>query len=60
MCALCQEPVRGLMITCLFCGHGGHPAHVRRWFAEHDKCAAGCGCRCRESAGVDLGSARLH
>ena len=27
------------------CGHGGHLAHVREWYAKYDMCPTGCGHR---------------
>ena len=49
-CALCQMAVRGAFYFCEKCGHGGHPEHLRSWFAVHTDCAAGCGCLCGQTA----------
>ncbi|CAE8691033.1 unnamed protein product, partial [Polarella glacialis] len=46
-CAVCGEDVRGLWVACQICGHGGHPTHIREWFAGGERrCPAGCGCHC--------------
>ena len=49
-CAVCRLPVRGLSTTCRQCGHTGHMACMRRWFAakntSHGLCPTGCGCQC--------------
>ena len=51
-CAVCRLPVRGgLFSICLYCGHGGHVAHLRDWFESEGgsaACPSGCGCRCEE------------
>ena len=50
-CALCQCPVRGSVIYCASCGHGGCPSHIKTWFETSVECATGCGCRCAENGG---------
>lgn len=32
-CSLCRLPVKGLANACLNCGHGGHTAHMKKWFS---------------------------
>lgn len=48
-CAVCRMTVRGPLALCVQCGHGGHPRHWDRWFAEDPArpCPTGCGCVCR-------------
>jgi len=46
ICALCRLPTRGLYAWCHGCGHGGHAAHMRLWFATEAQCPAGCGHQC--------------
>lgn len=45
-CAICENSVRGLCITCHNCGHGGHMHHIMEWFREQTLCPTGCGCVC--------------
>jgi len=45
-CAVCRVSCRGLTCVCPSCGHGGHTAHLRDWFATHAVCPTGCGCSC--------------
>jgi hypothetical protein len=45
-CAVCSLPARSITSVCRLCGHGGHLAHMRQWFAEFDECPSGCGCAC--------------
>ena len=45
-CSLCRLPCPGSTIVCPRCSHGGHPAHIKSWFTDHDECATGCGCHC--------------
>ena len=40
--------VRGFAYLCSACGHGGHPAHLKRWFEQSSECPTGCGCLCGE------------
>lgn len=37
-----QQPVKGLMIWCQGCGHGGHLLHMAEWFSDNTLCPAGC------------------
>ncbi|KAJ3073959.1 hypothetical protein HDU98_000261 [Podochytrium sp. JEL0797] len=52
-CSVCRMPCRGLLTSCIKCGHGGHIQHVQAWFANREgksrvrECAIGdCGCKC--------------
>jgi hypothetical protein len=37
-----------LLVQCLFCGHGGHVAHVHQWWQQYASCPVGtCKCECR-------------
>ncbi|CAH2067163.1 unnamed protein product, partial [Iphiclides podalirius] len=45
-CAVCALGVRGLAVACALCGHAGHARHLLEWFAHHDNCPTGCGCKC--------------
>ncbi|XP_039764962.1 GATOR complex protein WDR59 [Pararge aegeria] len=45
-CAVCGRGVRGLAVACALCSHAAHAQHMLAWFAEHDTCPAGCGCKC--------------
>eukprot|EP00961_Rhodomonas_salina_P208990 2820449-Rhodomonas_salina.1 len=47
--SVCRMVVRSLAATCAKCGHGGHVAHLRTWFAKYSKCPTGCGCQCFQS-----------
>jgi hypothetical protein len=42
-----HNTVKGLFAWCQGCGHGGHLAHMRDWFAKHSTCPAGCGHACQ-------------
>jgi hypothetical protein len=45
-----------MQLTCLLCGHGGHPEHLASWFGGGNaSCPTGCGCRCVEQGGMALG-----
>jgi len=63
-CAVCELSVRGLLLSCLRCGHGGHPEHLGEWFAGDSgdavtaavPCPTGCGCRCVADGGLVLGA----
>ncbi|VDN07310.1 unnamed protein product [Thelazia callipaeda] len=40
---------------CQKCRHGGHLAHLRHWFSEHEECAAsGCLCNCKGEGSMEL------
>lgn len=45
-CAVCRRPVRGLMLWCQGCAHGGHLTHISEWFSRYRLCPTGCGHRC--------------
>ncbi|XP_045785256.1 GATOR complex protein WDR59 [Maniola jurtina] len=45
-CAVCGRGVRGLAVACALCSHAAHAQHMIAWFALHDTCPAGCGCKC--------------
>ncbi|XP_045511208.1 GATOR complex protein WDR59 isoform X2 [Colias croceus] len=45
-CAVCARAVRGLAVACALCTHAGHARHMLAWFAQHDTCPTGCGCKC--------------
>ena len=45
-CAVCTLPVRGLIVWCQGCGHGGHERCLREWFATNLECPTGCGHIC--------------
>ena len=52
-CAVCNVLVRGMVMCCPSCGHGGHAKHVKAWFKGGERCAyPGCECRCVESQRV--------
>jgi len=55
-CIVCDHAIRGLFASCELCGHGGHLEHLQLWFASHDVCPTGCGCRCAASGRSGLGS----
>jgi hypothetical protein len=42
LCAVCHEPVRGLLRWCAVCGHGGHHDCTERWFKTCNHCPTGC------------------
>lgn len=48
-CGFCQMPVREISYTCMICGHGGHPEHMKAWFEQSLECPTGCGCTCRDT-----------
>lgn len=41
-----QFGVKGLATVCRNCAHGGHMAHMFRWFEKNNHCPFGCGCEC--------------
>ena len=45
-CSICQDIIRGTILFCTACGHGGHPAHLKKWFELNTECPSGCDCRC--------------
>eukprot|EP01016_Furgasonia_blochmanni_P034063 TRINITY_DN3631_c0_g1_i18.p1 TRINITY_DN3631_c0_g1~~TRINITY_DN3631_c0_g1_i18.p1 ORF type:complete len:230 (+),score=22.65 TRINITY_DN3631_c0_g1_i18:67-756(+) len=45
-CSVCKMPVRGLMLWCQICGHGGHLTEVKQWFEMNNECPTGCGHKC--------------
>ena len=45
-CAVCHAVVRGLLVWCQGCGHGGHVHHLRQWMSQRAGCPAGCGHQC--------------
>lgn len=47
VCSVCGDAVHGLWVGCQVCGHGGHPRHIREWFASGATgCPAGCPHQC--------------
>jgi len=46
-CSVCHAVVRGLLVWCQGCGHGGHVHHVKEWIKEKRGCPAGCGHHCQ-------------
>ncbi|KAJ3028436.1 UNVERIFIED_CONTAM: hypothetical protein HDU68_001662 [Siphonaria sp. JEL0065] len=54
VCSVCRMPCKGLLSSCIKCGHGGHISHIQAWFRDADggknatrECAVGdCGCKC--------------
>uniref|UniRef100_A0A183CCB6 WD_REPEATS_REGION domain-containing protein n=1 Tax=Globodera pallida TaxID=36090 RepID=A0A183CCB6_GLOPA len=46
-CAICEQPCRGIVVTCSVCSHGGHFTHLTAWFNAQSQCPLGCGCECR-------------
>ena len=55
-CSVCQLPVRGVLVWCQGCGHGGHADHMRKWFEKSLECPTGCGhvCLLRHTAPICL------
>ncbi|KAJ1963816.1 SEA (Seh1-associated) complex subunit [Dimargaris xerosporica] len=45
-CVLCHLPIRGHIVWCRGCGHGGHVDHLTAWFQRHTSCPSGCGHEC--------------
>jgi len=45
-CAICLGIVLSLGLFCKVCGHGGHLAHMQKWFLRDSQCPTGCGCAC--------------
>jgi hypothetical protein len=53
-CSVCNMTVRGSLLVCPRCGHGGHRDHLLEWFtsgndansASPNPCPRGCGCYC--------------
>lgn len=58
ICALCEEPVRGLLHWCPVCAHGGHTECMQRWFSacgpSGGACATGCGHNCRRPSETEF------
>ncbi|XP_023322719.1 GATOR complex protein WDR24 [Eurytemora carolleeae] len=46
-CSVCHAVVRGLIVWCQGCGHGGHVHHVQEWIKKRPGCPAGCGHHCQ-------------
>jgi len=46
VCTICKLPVKGLMLWCQVCGHGGHYKEVYEWFLNNSECASGCSHKC--------------
>jgi len=46
-CSVCHAVVRGLLVWCQGCGHGGHVEHVKKWLTDQNHCPAGCGHHCQ-------------
>jgi len=46
-CSVCHAVVRGLLVWCQGCGHGGHVQHVKDWINKQPHCPAGCGHHCQ-------------
>ncbi|KAJ1930688.1 SEA (Seh1-associated) complex subunit [Tieghemiomyces parasiticus] len=46
-CVLCNLPVRGHVVWCRGCGHGGHAGHLTNWFRQQTQCPSGCGHECK-------------
>lgn len=47
LCVICHQPMKGHIVWCQGCGHGGHPEHMTSWFANHQKCPSGCSHICQ-------------
>lgn len=45
-CSICRLPVKGSLVWCAGCGHGGHSHHMRQWFSTEAQCPTGCGHVC--------------
>lgn len=39
-------PIKGMMLWCQICGHGGHYMEMKQWFKTHDQCPSGCQHKC--------------
>ncbi|KAK7573878.1 hypothetical protein V9T40_011069 [Parthenolecanium corni] len=48
-CVICRLSVKGLAYVCLYCGHGGHLAHMKKWYETESCCPVGCKCQCSMS-----------
>lgn len=46
ICSVCHQVVKGLYVWCQGCAHGGHLAHIQKWFTENRVCPTGCGHDC--------------
>ncbi|KAL8586391.1 hypothetical protein ACOMHN_023006 [Nucella lapillus] len=49
LCSICHHPVKGVMLWCQGCLHGGHIHHIMEWLASNTQCPAGCGHACEYS-----------
>lgn len=48
-CGICKKSVKGLMLICSECGHGGHLEEMMKWFDRSKEdviCPEGCDHRC--------------
>lgn len=47
-CSVCNKPVKGLVIWCQICGHGGHMNEINEWFSggKDRSCPTMCGHKC--------------
>lgn len=52
VCSVCHQVVRGLYTWCQGCGHGGHLAHLKKWFKTNKECSTGCGHMCENNETV--------
>jgi len=46
VCTICKMPVKGLMLWCQICGHGGHYKEIYEWFKSNSECPSGCSHKC--------------
>ncbi|KAL4495006.1 hypothetical protein ABPG72_015706 [Tetrahymena utriculariae] len=48
-CSYCKLPVKGLLLWCQVCAHGGHAKELSQWFKTNSECPTGCGHNCFSS-----------
>ncbi|EAS01120.2 WD domain, G-beta repeat protein (macronuclear) [Tetrahymena thermophila SB210] len=48
-CSYCKLPVKGLLLWCQVCAHGGHAKELSQWFKTNTECPTGCGHNCFSS-----------
>ena len=37
VCSICNQRVRGFVMLCKYCNHGGHYEHLKEWFEANNR-----------------------
>ena len=55
ICAICKNPICGMMVICQCCQHAFHQNHYVEWFNKNEKCPIiGCNHFCNHSQKTDF------